>query len=253
MLPKMFTTLAAGLVLAAGASSSYAAMVGTRLPQTATVNLWMVGLDPNFLSPGGNLGVEAVFGNIPTSTPDLTFGTNLIQYESVGKPNTIQGLFVPGSVINPHFSGLVNSHVGAIVDPNTDLVSQVGGAGGWATIIEITGLLALQNGGHIKIEHDDGVSLKLNNVLTGCFADAAYPGATLNGQPYQGGGHWVPGIQSCTYNGPSGLVPFDLVYAEGFSGPAGLSLAVPEPASLALVSLGLAGLAVRIRSRRRPY
>lgn len=137
--------------------------------------------------------MNAVFP-VPSATPDLTFGTNRIQFTSENKPNTIQGFFVPGSVINPVFSNLVNPQVGGVVDANTLLTN-----GGWqesfcsaglcwGTYMEILGNVFLEDGGHVKIEHDDGVRLKLNGVLTDCFAD---PNGT----------HYVAAnsVQSCTY------------------------------------------------------
>ncbi len=238
----------AALALTIGMANNAQALVllGTALPQMATLSLWMVPLDTSAGAPhpGGASGVNAVFSAVPSTAPDLTFGTNLIQYTSEFKPNTIQGFFVPGSVINPVFSGLVNTQVGGIVDANTLLVTEGSFASCspgecWGTLITISGNLSLENGGHVKIEHDDGVSLSFNGLLTGCFAE---PGGT----------HYLSSnsIESCTYSGPSGLVPFDLVYTEGFSGPAKLSFAVPEPSSIALIGLGIFGIAGISRRRR---
>lgn len=224
-----------------GASEAQAlTSLGSWLPQAATVSLWMVPLDtsPAAPHPGDSSGVNAVFP-VPSSTPDLTFSTNLIQYSSESKPNTIQGFFVPGSVMNPVFSNLFNPQVGAIVDPNTLLTyggwqeSSCLAGSCWGTYMEISGSIYLENGGHVKIEHDDGVSLKFNGVTTDCFSDAS-------------GNHYLAAtsVESCIYNGPSGLVSFDLVYTEGYWDPVGLntaklSFAVPEPGSFALMTLGL--------------
>jgi hypothetical protein len=240
------------LVLVAGISEGHAAvMPGTPLPQTASAKLWMVPLDTSLGAPhpGGNSGVNAVFP-VPAGTPDLTFSTNLIEYTTDGKLNTISGFFPLGSVLSPVFSGLVNGSVGAVVGPNTELVGP-----SWGTYIEITGRLFLVNGDQVKIDHDDGVSLKLNNTLTGCFAD---PGGT---------GHYLAsdGPQTCFYSGPSELVPFDLVYTEGFTAPARLSLslvpvcipsdnnscAVPAPSTVVLFGAGLAALVGVAFKRRR--
>jgi hypothetical protein len=247
----------AAVVVTIGVASNAQALtlLGSALPQTATVKLWMVPLDTSAGAPhpGDASGVNAVFP-VPAATPDLTFGTNLIQFTAENKPNTIQGFFVPGSVINPVFSNVVNPQVGAIVDANTLLTnggwqtSSCAPGSCWGTFMEILGSVLLEDGGHVKIEHDDGVSLMLNGTLTNCFAD---PDGT----------HYLAAnlIQSCTYNGPSGLVPFDLVYTEGFWVPvdgvntAKLSFAVPEPGSFALIGLGLffAGIAGASRRRQR--
>lgn len=219
-------------------------LLGTWLPADATVSLWMVNLDPTGPVIGGTHGVNAVAANVPGGAADLSFQTNLIQYSSDFKPNTIQGLFVPGVVKNPVFSGLFNPLVGGAVNANTELWSENCGAadlnelGCWGTIVDIVGTINLENGGHVKIEHDDGVSLKFNGFWTDCFQDGS-------GQHYTAGN----GTETCYYNGPSGLVNFELIYSEGFGGPARLTLAVPEPASLGLIGLALAGMGLRTRRR----
>lgn len=245
----------AAAALALGVASNAQALVlpGTMLPLTATVNLWMVPLDTSAGAPhpGDASGVNAVFP-APTARPDLTFGTNLIQFTTENKPNTIQGFFVPGSVINPVFSNVFNPQVGAVVDANTELTfggwqeSVCAEGSCWGTYMQILGSVFLENGGHVKIEHDDGVSLKFNGLLTGCFADG-------------NGTHFLAAndVESCTYQGPTGMVPFEMAYTEGYWNPADvndakLSFAVPEPGSLALICLGIFGIAGVSRRRQMP-
>ncbi|MEI7516379.1 MAG: hypothetical protein WCK81_13415, partial [Betaproteobacteria bacterium] len=201
---------AAALTVGVAGNAQALELLGTTLPVMATVNLWMVPLDTSADAPhpGDASGVNAVFP-VPTTTPDLTFGTNRIQYTSENKPNTIRGFFVPGSVINPVFSGEFNPQVGAVVDPDTELTfggwqeSFCAEGSCWGTYMQILGSVFLENGDHVKIEHDDGVSLKFNDVLTGCFADG-------NGTHFLA----ADAIESCTYQGPTGMVPFEMAYTE---------------------------------------
>jgi len=236
----------AAAMIACAPNASASPLLGTWLPTDADVKLWMVNLDPLGPTIGGTHGVNAVAANIPGSPADLSFQTNLIQYNSEFKPNTVQGFFVPGVVKNAAFSGLVNPLVGAAVDANTELWSESCGAsdlneaGCWGSIIEITGKLNMETGGHVKIDHDDGVSLMLSGLWADCFKDGS-------GQHYTAGA----GIESCTYSGPSGLIDFSLVYTEGFGGPARLALAVPEPASLLLLGIAFAGLGLGVRRQQR--
>jgi len=233
------------------------ALVATPLPETASGKLWMVPLDPSSPVVGLRTGANAVFP-VPSATPDVTFSTNIVSFSSPGScaDPLVDGACIPagpgsytvGGFLFPPafgfgFSGLVNPNVGGVVDSTTALYNETAagfpGDHSWATEMEITGKLLLENGTHIKIAHDDGVSLVLNGVLTGCFTSP------------DGGQHFLAAdeAESCIYNGPSGLIPFDLVYTEGFGGQALLEMAVPEPATLTILGLGLAGLGFMRRRR----
>ena len=232
------------------------ALVATPLPETASGKLWMVPLDPSSPVIGMRTGANAVFP-VPSAAPDVTFSTNIVSFFSPGScadPLVLDaciptgpGAYTVGGFLSPPatgfgFSGLVNPNVGGVVDSTTALYNETAagfpGDHSWATEIEITGKLLLENGTHIKIAHDDGVSLALNGVVTGCFVDAGGEHFTAAGE-----------TESCIYSGPSGLVDFDLVYTEGFGGPAVLEMAVPEPATLAILGLSLAGLGFMRRRR----
>lgn len=247
MTTAILKQLAAATALVASAHTAFAGpLLGTWLPADATVNLWMVNLDPNGTVVGGNHGVNAIAANVPGSPADLTFQTNLIQYTTEFKADTIQGLFVPGVVKNPLFSGLFNPLVGGAVNANTELWSEtcsaadLNGLGCWGTLVDITGTININTGGHIKIDHDDGVSLKLNGLWTDCFKDGGGQHFTANAN-----------VDTCIYTGPSGLVNFELIYTEGYGGGARLTMAIPEPDPLSLVGIALGGLGFATRRQRR--
>jgi hypothetical protein len=231
---NILKTMAIAVFFMAGgiANAGAAMMLGSHLPTPADVKVWIVPLDLSGPEVGGNFGVNAVLP-VPAAAPDLTFQTTLIQYSSDNKPNTIQGFFVPGSVDNPVFSNQFNSAFQGVVDANTLLTQQdpQDPSRGWGAYMEFTGIMLIKNGDFIGIEHDDGVSLSLNNVPTGCFSAGS-------------GSHYLSstGPEYCDYNGPTGFVPFDLIYTEGYTEPARLSVYVPEPPALGFLGLGFLGL-----------
>ena len=87
----------------------------------------------------------------------------------------------------------------------------------------------LTHGETITIDHDDGVSLYINNVLL--------PGFTANSTP--------PDVEHEIYYGPTGVQSFSLVYGEDDGPPAVLTsnlTNVPEPSTWAMMLLGFAAL-----------
>jgi hypothetical protein len=171
------------------------------------------------------------------------------------------------------FSGLVNPAVGDLVGPGTPLYCEIscsnpldptktitpptrpGEIAGWGTKMEIVGDLPLFSGQHIWINHDDGVSLELNGSLVPTCPGPTPPGCFTASEAAD-----FPG-EEFIYGGPTGLIGFDLIYAEGFSGAAFLQLGLtfdgpplvsePEPSTLALLAVAIAGLGGFCNVRRR--
>ncbi len=87
--------------------------------------------------------------------------------------------------------------------------------------------------------HDDGLTLIIGGIDVGFNPGPTAPVGSL-----------------ATYTGPSGNFPFELVYGECCAGPAALqvdlpfsNVSVPEPATVVLLAVGLAGLGFARRKR----
>lgn len=226
-------------VAAAGLQPAHA-LIASNFSTPLLGKLWIVPLDtsPGAPHPGGLSGVDAVFP-VPEATPDLTFSTSLIDYaDNVGGFYTIAS-FLDGKVSGVTFSGLNNAALGGVASSATKLWSE-GEEGNWGTFIELSGPVFLSTSDHIRIAHDDGVSVKLNEELLACYAS---PDTT----------HYTAadGAENCFYTGPSEVVQFDLVYTEGYGGNALLQVEIPEPGTLALLAASLLGLVGATKLRRR--
>lgn len=107
------------------------------------------------------------------------------------------------------------------------------------TIFQFIGQVSVLNGQTFTVNHDDGLTLIIGGV-------------TVINEP----GPTAPTTTTRTYTGPSGNLPFQLVYGEGWGAPAVLQIdlpfsAVPEPSTciagaLLLLPFG-AGLIRKLR------
>jgi hypothetical protein len=110
------------------------------------------------------------------------------------------------------------------------------------SILYFTGFVTVTNGQTFTVTHDDGLTLIIGGLDLGF-----------------GSGPTPPVTSIATYTGPSGTFPFQLVYGECCSGDAVLQVdlpfsstpGIPEPTTIGLLAIGLAGLGFRRMSRTR--
>jgi PEP-CTERM motif len=189
-----------------------ALVVSSAHANVVTGNLWHV---PEAVS------LNAVVGNVPGTTPDVQFSVNSPLNFS-GDSVTVGTWLSSGGAF-----GIIENTSGTLLSLMDDFNQ--------GTLLSFTGLVSVTNGQTFTVAHDDGLTLIIGGLDLGFN-----PGPTS------------PTVSIVTYTGPSGNFPFQLVYAECCGGPAVLSVdlpfsSVPEPATLALLSAGLVGMAIRIR------
>ena len=135
--------------------------------------------------------------------------------------------------------------VSQFLSGTSGLSAAIGAADADNSHTTISGVLSLIAGiNALTITHDDGVVLRLNNIVVGGFTAAATSPITETVNFNAGGG---------------GNFAFILDYNECCSGPAVLQFtangatvgAVPEPATWAMMLLGFAGLGFAFRQSRR--
>ena len=160
---------------------------------------------------------NAVPSNIPSTAPDVTFDVNSpLNFTVAG---TVAQFLQSGGAFN-------------IAGNSTVLSGPIS-----PVLIQFSGLVTVTNGQTFTVTHDDGLTLLIG-------------GATVISAP----GPTGPIQTTQTYTGPSGTLPFTLVYGECCSGAAVLQIslpfepspnAVPEPSGLTLVAGGMLLLGLR--------
>lgn len=173
---------------------------------------------------------NATQANVPETTPDVTFDVNS-PLNFFGNGATVSAWLGSGGAFN-------------VAENTTGTLASLMDNGIDGTLIYFTGFVTALNGQTFTVTHDSGLTLIIGGVDLGFDAT---PPASSNSV-----------ISTATYTGVSGNFAFDLIYTCCGNASVlqiGLPLAgdpnpVPEPGTLALVGIALAGFGWR---RRRQH
>ena len=167
---------------------------------------------------------NATPGNVPGTTPDVTFSvTTPINFAS-GSNYTIGEFLASGGATVLTGAG----QLGNSLDN---------------TIFDFTGTVSVTNGMSFTVGHDDGLTLTIGDMTV---INEPLPTSFVN--------------TTQIYTGPSGNLPFQLVYGECCGAPADLSISLPltttlgtpEPSTWVMIVAGFGGLGfVGLRRSRR--
>lgn len=154
---------------------------------------------------------SAVPANVPASPPDVTFDVN-----SPIDFNSSSGYTVGAFLTGGGAFGIVEHTAGTLASSLDN------------TLIEFTGTVTVTTGETFTVTHDDGLTLIIGGLNLGFN-----PGPT------------APTTTTVTYTGPSGNLPFELVYAECCGPPAVLQVSLPLTSTVpeSGSTLGLLGAA----------
>jgi hypothetical protein len=155
---------------------------------------------------------DATPANVPGTTPDVTFSvTTPIDFTS-GALYTIGEFLSSGGATVLTGAG----ELGNTLDN---------------TIFNFTGNVSVTTGETFTVGHDDGLTLVIGGLHV---IDEPFPTSFV--------------VTNEVYTGPSGTLPFQLVYGECCGAPADLSISLPlngstpEPSTWVMMVLGFAGL-----------
>lgn len=164
---------------------------------------------------------NATIANIPVTPANITFTTNSPINFAVGALNYTIGDFLS--------SGTGSTILTGAGDLGNTMLN---------TFFYFTGTVTVTNGETFTVTHDDGLTLVIGGLTV-----VNVPGPT------------APITTTDTYTGPSGNLPYQLVYGECCGAPAVLNISlpltspVPEPSSAMLLVGGLLALGAGFKLR----
>jgi hypothetical protein len=208
-------------------------MIRSTLAVTALIATAMFATSSNAAQPAGTIWLN-----------DASHDASACTVCNAGNPN--QSNFTVGNNGIDYFVADSDANtVSQFLSGTSGLSAAIGAADADDSHTTISGVLSLVAGiNALTITHDDGVVLRLNNIVIGGFTAAATSPITETVNFNAGGG---------------GNFAFILDYNECCSGPAVLQFtangatvgAVPEPATWGMMLLGFAGLGYAFRQSRR--